>query len=296
MLLSILVPGKNDNFRKSNSKVLKFNLEQAIQNIKNLGVDDVELVLCDWGSEKEKKIVDEVVVEKHDNFKCVYVPPQIAEKYNGEWNYSIVHPLNAAFRHSTGKYVIFWDSDCFHMLEDFKKLYEFVQNMEKNDDLKFYWGSRHHLPYSNYSNFNEPEELANYLSSNLNNIEFNPEGTQMYNAGNIFGMEMGGFYGNGIAMLMNRILWESSTGWFEELPYWGFQDIEFHNRLLQRYSHGGDLANFGINFYHLLPNDDHMNFDNDKHPNMKTNPHNWSEKFEANPPNWGLADETLEII
>jgi hypothetical protein len=296
MLLSILVPGKNDNFRKSNSKVLKFNLEQTIHNIKDLGVDDVELVLCDWGSPKEKRIVDDIVKTKHINFKCVYVSPEIAQKYNGEWNYSIVHPINTAFRHSTGKYVIFWDSDCFHTLEDFKKLYEFVQNMDKTNDLKFYWGSRHHLPYSNYSNFDRPKELENYLINNLSNLKFNIEGTEMYNTGNIPGMEMGGFYGNGISMLMNRMLWESSTGWFEELPYWGFQDVEFHNRLLQRYKHGGDLAKFGINFYHLLPNDNHMDFNNDKHPNMKMNKHHGSEKFEANPPSWGLSNEMLEVI
>lgn len=289
MLLSILVPGKNDNFRRSNSKVLKFNLQQTIQNIKDSGVDDVELVLCDWGS--EKKIVDEIFTEKHPNFKCVYVSPEIAQKYNGDWSYSIVHPINTAFRQSTGKYVIFWDSDCFHTLEDFKKLYEFVQNMDKTDDLKFYWGSRNNVPYDNYESFEEPVDFVKYLNTRP---QFQID--QMYNVGNNYGMEMGGFIGGGISILMNRILWETSTGWFEELPYWGFQDIEFHNRLLQRYSHGGDLASFGIYFYHLLPNNVHANFDEHKHPNMKMNPHHWSEKFEANPPNWGLANETLEII
>lgn len=288
MLLSILVPGKNDNFRRSNSKVLKFNLQQIIQNIKDTGVDDVELVLCDWGS--EKKIVDEIITEKHPNFKCVYVPPEIAQKYNGDWSYSIVHPINTAFRKSSGKYVIFWDSDCFQTLESFKNLYTFVKSMDESDDLKFYWGSRNNVPYSKYFSFEEPNELVNYL-----NTKPQLETDLMYNDGRHPGVEINAFIGFGISMLMNRNLWENSTGWFEELTYWGVQDIEFHNRLLLKYQYGGDLSQFGINFYHLLPSETTA-FDEYKHPNMKMNPHRWSENFEANPFNWGLADEVLEII
>jgi len=295
MLFSILVPGKNDNFRKNNSKVLKFSLEQIIQNIEDLGIDDVELVLCDWGS--EKKIVDEIVTKKHQNFKCVYVSPQIAEKYNGDWNYSIVHPINTAFRHSTGKYAMYMDSDCFTSPSDFKKLYEFVQNMDKTNDLKFYWGSRLNVPREYYSDFNSPNQLVNYFSDNPD-LDFFVD--NMNNMGENPNMEIGGFLGGGITMLMNRFLWESSTGWFEELPYWGFQDVEFHNRLLQRFQYGGSLRDFGINFYHLLPTPKHIDHrdlsQTDKHPNMKRNPHHCPKQFVANPSNWGLADELLEVI
>lgn len=276
MLLSILVPGKNDNFRKSNSKVLKFNLQKTIQNIKDLGVDDVELVLCDWGS--EKKIVDEIVTEKHSNFKCVYVFPEIAQKYNGDWSYSIVHPINAAFRNSLGKYVIFWDSDCFVPYDTFEKLYSFVKHMDSVDDMSFYWGSRYNVPYEQYSFMETPEEMETYLKGSPD-LHQDP---MIYN---------GSFGGCGISLLMNRTLWESSTGWWEKLQYWGWQDIEFHNRLCTRYTYGGNLNDSGMNFYHLM-----FDVSGLKHPNFRANPTINSEQFESNPPSWGLQNETLEII
>lgn len=55
MLLSILIPGKNDNFRYNGSKTLELNLNQTIDNMLKLGADDIELVLCDWGSEKDSR-------------------------------------------------------------------------------------------------------------------------------------------------------------------------------------------------------------------------------------------------
>lgn len=276
MLLSIIIPGKNDNFRSSNSKVIKFNIENSINNIKKMNIDDVEIVLCDWGS--EEKIIDSIVSERHNNFKCVYVPPNITEKYNDGSSYSIVHPLNTSFRNSIGEYVIFWDSDCFLTDIDFKNLYAFVKNMKEKNDMSFYWGSRKNVPYENYSFMQSSDELEKYLKTNPKLHE-----DSMINNGS--------FGGCGISMLMNRMLWESSTGWWEKLQHWGWQDIEFHNRLLRKYNFGGNLTDFGINFYHLM-------FDKKglKHPNFKMNPQINSLDFEANDSSWGLNGEQLEIL
>lgn len=52
MLLSILIPGKNDCFRENGTKTLQLNLQKTISNLKRLGKNDIEVVLCDWGSEK----------------------------------------------------------------------------------------------------------------------------------------------------------------------------------------------------------------------------------------------------
>ena len=275
MLLSILIPGKNDNYRNNGTKTLELNLKQSIKNLKNLNKDDVEIVLCDWGS--EKKIIDEVVTEKHENFKCVYVKPEIAKKYNKSANYSIVHPINTAFRNSKGKYVIFWDSDCYVKSEDFTKLYNFVKKMDQNKDMNFYWGSRFHIPYEIYTPISNVEEVDNYLNlkPELKHDKIN----------------VNNFMGCSISILMNRQIWEQSTGWYEELTYWGWQDIEFHNRLATRYKFGGDLEDFGINFYHLNQPLDPTTHINKTLYNMQLNSH----KFDANNINWGLYNENLEL-
>ena len=43
MLLSILIPGKNDNYRNNGTKTLELNLKQSIKNLKNLNKDDIEI-------------------------------------------------------------------------------------------------------------------------------------------------------------------------------------------------------------------------------------------------------------
>ena len=273
-LLSILIPGKNDNFRENCEKVLNFNLNKTISNLNNLGLTDVEIVLCDWGS--EKKIIENLPIRKYQNFKCVYVPPDIAKKYNGEANYSIVHPINTAFRHSIGKYVVFWDSDCYVPQTTIQNLYQFIQNMETNNDMSFYWASKWNISYDTYMSFNTYHELDNYLESN------DATSRQIINTAN--------FGGDGIAMLMNRELWQDSTGFWEILIYWGWQDIEFHDRLKTKYNFGGDLENYNMKFYHLFEPI------NNKASNKLTSPLARSENFQANDESWGLNNEKLEII
>lgn len=274
MLLSILIPGKNDDFRINTKKVLELNLNQIITNITSLNIEDVELVLCDWGS--EIKIIDSINLPKIKNFKCVYVEPYIAKKYSTGTSYSIVHPINTAFRHSSGKYVIFWDSDCYVPTLTFEKLYSFIKTMDKIEDMKFYWGSRYNILYSEYAMLNH-KELEIYINNNIIN--------------NHDKISINNFIGCSIALLMNRELWENSTGWWEKLVYWGWQDIEFHNRLLQKYQFGGDLEDHGIKFYHLLSEQSDC-----ARSSRLTNPQINSVKFKANSDSWGLKEEKLQII
>lgn len=274
MLLSILIPGKNDNHRENVQKTLLFNINKTISNISNLCNNDVELVLCDWGS--NNKIVDSLTIGKCKNFKCVYVPEDICKKYNGVSSYSIVHPINAAFRRSSGKYVIFWDSDCYVTESNFLNLYNFVVKMNEENDLKFYWGSRRNIPYNNYMQYEHFTDMDKHLESGV-----------VYNKDSV-SIEEGEFQGCSISLLMNREIWEKCTGWWEQLPYWGWQDIELHRRLLTRYSYGGDLERQKISFYHLT-------YTGAK-TNTCVNPFNCSSIFEANSEPWGLIDENLEII
>ena len=274
MLLSILIPGKNDNFRANTKKVLEFNINKTIANISELGSNDIELVLCDWGS--DNKIIDSLNIKKSKYLKYIYVPQNITKKYNGKGSYSIVHPINTAFRKSCGKYVIFWDSDCYVATSEFYKLYEFIKKMHSTNDMNFYWGSRYNIPFSIYMNLICYQELDSFLNQNI-----------IYNHNKI---SIHNFRGNSISLLMNRELWENSTGFYEKLIYWGWQDIEFHHRLLHRYTFGGDLENNNIYFYHLIEKLDN------KVSDKIINPWHNAPTFRANDSTWGLYNEQLEII
>ena len=280
MLLSILIQGKNDNYGADNhgnggvSCRLKLSVNKLIDNLYKLNKTDIEIVLCDWGS--EDKISKTLVDIPHKQFKTVYVPQEIGKKYTGSANYSIPHAYNVSFKNSTGKYAVFWDSDCFMRYDDFKKLYEFVEGLNESNDNCFYWGSRYHVPRSEYLNTKDFKQIDKYLDvlQNRQSLRHDKINTQR-------------FFGCAMSLLLNREMGEKSTCWWEQLPHWGWQDIELHRRLSSAYTCGGDLEDYGINFYHL----DH----HDNHNPQFSNGHMCSSKLDANGEVWGLMNERLEI-
>lgn len=112
-----------------------------------------------------KKILDSIDLEKHKNFKCVYVPPEIAKNIIMELHILLYILLNTAFRHTLGKFVIFWDSDCFVSYQSFKEIYNFVKKMDKMNDTSFYWSSRIDVDYKEYESLLGIDELNLYLKN-----------------------------------------------------------------------------------------------------------------------------------
>jgi hypothetical protein len=149
--------------------------------------------------------------------------------------------------------------------------------MDHNNDMSFYWGSRYNIPFDIYNEFSTFNELDKFIG--LNPIQYHHDK-----------ISISRFGGTAVSLLMNRELWEKSTGWYEKLIYWGWQDIEFHYRLSSKYKFGGDLEDFGMRFYHLIEKP------NNKVSNKIENPWDRPPFFEANGDSWGLKNETIEII
>lgn len=300
MLLSILICGKNDNYAADSNgkggvnKRLELTLNKMVDNLNRLEKSDVEVVVCDWGS--EIKISDELVKERHPNLKFVYVSPDITKKYNRGTSYSIVHPYNVSYRNSKGEYVVFWDSDCFMPYEEVERLYNFVKGLSDNKEKKFYQGSRFHIPRIGYVDAESYKDVDEFLKTcvidpvnakppTVDADNFVEEHMLRHNKINV-----DYFSGGAMAVLMHREIAEESSCWWEELTYWGWQDIELHTRLKRRYPCGGDLEDFGIKFFHLY----HYENFNKNMPVM--NDSLITNRFHANEKNWGLADEKLEVI
>ena len=281
MLLSILIQGKNDNYgADTNGKGgvcqrLKLGLNKLADNINRLNKKDIEIVLCDWGS--EKKIVTDLLTVKCPQLKCVYVSPEVGKKYSKEASYSISHAYNVAFRHSSGEYRIFWDSDCYIRYEDMVRLYEFVVLLKtSNIQDTFFWGSRYHVPRSIWNECKDFQEIDNFFI-NGDISEFRHDK-----------INLDRFDGRAMALLLHKDMGYDSTCWWEELPYWGWQDIEIHHRLASRYRVGVDLEDHDIPFFHL----DHHDSKQQKLINQYVVP----KYFNANNSNWGLLEENLEIL
>lgn len=277
ILLSILIIGKNDNYgcdangKGGVNKRLELGLNKLINNLNRLNANNVEVVLCDWGS--EDKIIDNLIHDKCNNFKSVYVPDDICIKYNK--HFSISHAYNTAYRHSSGKYVIFWDSDCFVDYESFVQLYKVVKAIDdQNINDFFWWCSRRHIPREGYIDCGGFDEVDLYIKQNPSSIHWEKLDTKH-------------FGGCAIALLLPRTIADESSCWYEKLPNWGWQDIELHRRLLTKYKCDIDLSLYGINMYHFY----HHDVDHRKEQNLWLN----SNTFHANEENWGLKNEILKI-
>jgi glycosyltransferase involved in cell wall biosynthesis len=273
--LSILIPGKNATDYNGSFDRLRLCLTKILSMIQTPEYSDVEVVLCDWGS--EEKIVESLGIAPSSQFRCVHVPPDIAAKYNRDANYAIPQPINTACRHSRGKYVLFLDCDIYVTTENFIKIYNFIKNMENTNDESFYWSSRYHIPFDAHANEVDYNKIDEYLAT----ADVSTFRHDLINVQH--------FYGCGICLLMKREYWVNSTGFWEHLIYWGWQDIEFHHRLATKYNFGGDLQSHDMQFFHL---DHHSGNAYAK----KMNGHLNSSVFEANGGGWGLADEPVEIL
>lgn len=281
MKISIIMQGKNDTYLENFLQRLTFSISKHIDNIKKLSLEDeVQIVLTDWGS--EIKLIDVLNVD-FSFIKYIYVSPEIAAKYNGDAKYSYVHPLNVSARNSDGEFIVWGDSDGFLPLESFKKLYDLINELIKQNRYDiFYWGSRYHIQRVDYKNFNSITDIDNFLKLNtkvLLHDQFN----------------CNDFHGGAAISLITKEMYFETTGNWEKLIHWGWQDIEFHRRLLKKYKFGGDLEKLGVNIYHL----EHWintDYTNRLDSTIKINDSIESNDVKANGDNWGLLNEELEII
>lgn len=281
-LLSILIGAKNDNYMEYSPGVggadhrITIAINKWLDNIEKLNVEnnDIEFVICDWNS--KEKIINAIIDPKYKNYTYIYVPGDIAADYNT--NFSIVHSLNCAYKHSNGEYILFCDSDSYLSYEQFKNLYSFIKHLKtKTITDSCFWIPRKHVPREAYINYKNFINVDNHLMNNHVNY---------LHDGPIF--KDGEFYGGAAGLLISKNVAEETTCWYEKYVNWGELDLDMNRRLSTKYN----MAYVNINslcFFHLY------------HHEAKNNGYRIGNKrtdtlFKANNDPWGLSDKILEVI
>jgi predicted glycosyltransferase involved in capsule biosynthesis len=274
-LLSIITCGKNDNYAGNFIQRLQHNLNKLNDNVKNLNVNDVEIIIADWGS--EEKLSDILDLTNSEFIKFLHIPSDIAQKYSPDSTFSIVHALNAAFRKSQGDYIFFIDGDSYISFDSFKLLYDLIKTKKQN---MFYWASRYHLPHHIHSNTLNIKDLDNEITI----WEQNQKQDWKHDKVNL-----SNFSGTAMGLLLSKNICEESTLYYEILNKWGWLDIEMHNRISNVYPCMGDLEDLNMYFFHL----DHHSIasggqSGHNHPSN-------ASSFRANNDSWGLINEDLTL-
>lgn len=278
MKLSIITCGKNDNYAGNFIHRLQLNLSKLEFNLKNLNINDVEILVTDWGSEIPLHTI--LSTNEFKFTKFIHVPQHIAKYYSPDSEFSWGQSLNTGYRRSKGEYIFFIDGDSYIPEESFNKLYNLIKNFQPTDNI-FYWASRYHLPYEIHSNVFNINNLDNYILNWKNNK----------NSWKHDKVNLSYFGGTAMGLLLNRVICDKSTLFYEKLNKWGHTDIEIHNRISSQYPCCGDLEDLDMYFFHL----DHHNIQYGEQKNGSNSPINASN-FKANNDNWGLMNEILNVI
>lgn len=286
ILLSILMHGRNDCYMGNYSWRLSTCLNKLAHSIYMLGAErEVEIVLCDWGSEKPMMDEADLTDITRTLLRVIIVPPATAAKYDRDSRYSAVHAYNTTARRARGKYILFSDADNYVPFDTMRILYHSL-SLGTIDGLPydgtFFWASRYHVPKSYHTANPSIEKLDQYIAEHTHHINH-----RIVNLSN--------FLGGAGAILVPGSIWEECRGFDERLIYWGWSDIDLHYRIISRYVIS-DMEHHGMRFYHL----DHYSsadpeIQNAESPH-KTNPQSMPTLYAPNGENWGLKDELLHTI
>ncbi len=286
-LISIIQQGRNDGHMGNFLYRLATSINQFGRAIRELGAEqDVEVILCDWGSEHPFYQALDLSPDAKRVLKIVTVSPFIAAKYNRDSQYSQVHAPNAAARRAQGSYLMYFDGDTFLPRETMRTLLETVRAGRIGNfalDRTLFGSSRYHIPKAFNTQNPSLEEIDRHITANHASYAH-----EKIHTSNFMGAT------NGLSL--PRIEYWRARGFDESLIYWGWWDIEFYHRFRSQGFEFADWEDMGLINYHL----EHYN-NSQKRSLMDENPRRPNDQrmptqFAPNEENWGLLGERVSVI
>ena len=244
-LLSLILCSRNDSYMGNSRWRLETSINLALKNaIKAKFLDNLEVIVCDWGSKIPLSKALHLIPEAVEKVKFVYIPPELAKVKQRDSKFPEVIALNAAARRANGEYIGRIDNDTVVGNDFFKKF----EKLNKNNPSS-------NFDLSNAFLFVERKSVQfriSRLSLNLNQInsfiECFKNHFQVESATN-WGKE---FWWSPVGiMLFHRDIWNNTKGYDEKLIYWGWMEGDLALRLEKKH----DIVEFskyvGHHFYHL---------------------------------------------
>ena len=277
-LLSLILPAKNDSYMGDFRWRLETTLNYLAYSLATIGrLNDVEVLVGDWGSEKPIHEVIALSEEARSLCSFVVVPPEFAKVAQKDSPFPIPIIQNIALRRATGTYLAQTDSDIVYPELTLSRLLSILDgSLSCGVDTKkaLMVCSRRNIPYEMSESRANIFEVQKYVSR----------------YGTMLGYDklIPGFSTPSGMAILHRDLWYAAQGYDERLIYWGWMEIDLYFRFTQQVP-WCDLDNYGVNLYHI------EHYPNRNAQPRKMNPMLVSESFTANDSSWGFAEQHFPI-
>lgn len=289
--LSLILCSRNDAYMGNSRWRLQTTLNYVANQLETLGrMEDVEVLVADWGSEIPLREVLQLTPAAAQIVRFMLVPPVIAHALQKDSPFPEVLALNAAARRARGTYIGRIDQDTLvgrYFLEVFFDLYDGRRHLAVSLNRALLYSNRHAIPYWFAVRCSAYCHVAKFI--------------QLFGRGcRLETLPNRDFWTYAVGIwLIHRDLWAECGGYDERFIYYNWMEVEMILRLRQRYS----LIDLGkivdYDFYHL----DHRN------PRARLTRRDFGQKanifhldpsapplpFDPNAEAWGLSAFKLEV-
>jgi hypothetical protein len=308
-LISFTMPARNDNYQQDFKYRITTCLNFLAKNLASIGrLQDVEILVTDWGSETPLSAVLLLSEECAKICRFLYVPENVARGIRPDGGISGTHAFNAPTRRATGKFVAHIPGDCLITASSLMSLFNVLEGKIKcpfDPNSTLFLLHRFNISSAICALRPSLEEWDRYLTIGMGSSlgetpRFSPrflgkpprfshmfqwDGDFMRPPCNISHWLTGDGLANGTTgFLMHSAIWRLCQGLDETFIYYGFSDNDLGLRITQRYD-WIDPFGLGVWTYHM------------DHPTMSPQAINRPpapNSFQVNNKDWGLGSLHIE--
>ena len=291
-LISLILCSRNDEYMGNARWRLETSINLALLNAQKADfIDNLEIVVSDWGSEIPLREVIQLIPEAENRVKFLHTANDRAVVEQKDSKFPEVIALNAAARRASGEYIGRIDNDTVVGSEFFRKFAKLHQNNPTDElDLKdsFLFVERRSVPYR-ISKLSLPLSQINWFIKTFSKF-FKVESATDW------GKE---FWHSPVGIMMfHRDIWHATNGYDERLIYWGWMESDLALRLGQHHK-VVEFSNYvGHDLYHLEHYSNLVEY-KDRNgaatPRKKNEPKYENLNYRENSSSWGLNDRSLSF-
>jgi len=269
-----MMSGRNDNYLGNFRYRIATSLNYVARNAARLGrLDDLELLVVDWGSETPLRHVLPLTREAAAVTRFLEVNTDTCRAETPEGlTLSAPKAVNAAARRAKGQFLSISPADILFAQMPLMGLLELLSgHVPTCFDITeaMLLVGRLRIPWQICEREPSLEEWDRYLQLHTRQIPYSND--------------FPGLAGGATQLIFHRRLYAALGGIDEQLSFWGWSDIELGLRTAQRHP-VVDLLPFGVFAYDMTQRPDVR-----KEGIQRFNPHTVRLDFTANDANWGLA-------